>query len=134
MIEAKTTLIATGGVGRIFRTNTNARITTGDGMGMVLRAGIPLEDMEIFQFHPTGIAGKGMLISEAVRGEGGYLVNKDGVRFMERYAPKAKDLASRDVVMDYVHPYALRLTELVMVAGALVAMGVWVVHVMAGAW
>ena len=98
VIEAKTTLIATGGVGRIFRTNTNARINTGDGMGMVLRAGIPLEAMEFFQFHPTGIAGKGMLISEAVRGEGGYLVNKDGERFMERYAPKAKDLASRDVV------------------------------------
>ena len=98
VIEAKTTLIATGGVGRIFRTNTNARINTGDGMGMVLRAGIPLEDMEFFQFHPTGIAGKGMLISEAVRGEGGYLINKDGERFMERYAPKAKDLASRDVV------------------------------------
>src|SRR3569623_277181 len=96
--EAKTTLIATGGVGRIFRTNTNARINTGDGMGMVLRAGIPLEDMEFFQFHPTGFAGKGMLISEAVRGEGGYLINKDGERFMERYAPKAKDLASRDVV------------------------------------
>src|SRR3569833_883208 len=98
VIEAKTTLIATGGVGRIFRTNTNARINTGDGMGMVLRAGIPLEDMEFFQFHPTGIVGKGMLISEAVRGEGGYLINKDGERFMERYAPKAKDLASRDVV------------------------------------
>ncbi|MEK7322185.1 MAG: succinate dehydrogenase flavoprotein subunit [Pseudomonadota bacterium] len=98
VIEAKTTLIATGGVGRLFRNNTNARINTGDGMGMVLRAGIPLEDMEFFQFHPTGIAGKGMLISEAVRGEGGYLLNKDGERFMERYAPKAKDLASRDVV------------------------------------
>lgn len=98
VIEAKTTLLATGGVGRLFRNNTNARINTGDGMGMVLRAGIPLEDMEFFQFHPTGIAGKGMLISEAVRGEGGYLLNKDGERFMERYAPKAKDLASRDVV------------------------------------
>ncbi len=98
VIEAKTTLIATGGVGRLFRNNTNARINTGDGMGMVLRAGFPLEDMEFFQFHPTGIAGKGMLISEAVRGEGGYLLNKDGERFMERYAPHAKDLASRDVV------------------------------------
>lgn len=98
VIEAKTTLLATGGVGRLFRNNTNARINTGDGMGMVLRAGFPLEDMEFFQFHPTGIAGKGMLISEAVRGEGGYLLNKDGERFMERYAPKAKDLASRDVV------------------------------------
>lgn len=98
IIEAKTTLLATGGAGRIFRTNTNARINTGDGMAMALRAGIPLQDMEFFQFHPTGIAGKGMLISEAVRGEGGYLLNKNGERFMERYAPKAKDLASRDVV------------------------------------
>ena len=98
VIEAKTTLLATGGVGRLFRTNTNARINTGDGLGMVLRAGFPLEDMEFFQFHPTGIAGKGMLISEAARGEGGYLVNKDGERFMERYAPHVKDLASRDVV------------------------------------
>ena len=98
IIEAKTTLLATGGVGRIFRTNTNAQINTGDGMGMALRAGIPLQDMEFFQFHPTGIAGKGMLITEGVRGEGGYLINKDGERFMERYAPNAKDLASRDVV------------------------------------
>jgi len=98
VIEAKTTLLATGGVGRLFRTNTNARINTGDGMGMVLRSGIPLEDMEFFQFHPTGIAGKGMLISEGARGEGGYLINKDGERFMEHYAPHAKDLASRDVV------------------------------------
>jgi succinate dehydrogenase / fumarate reductase flavoprotein subunit len=98
VIEAKTTLLATGGVGRLFRTNTNARINTGDGMGMALRAGIPLEDMEFFQFHPTGIAGKGMLISEGARGEGGYLINKDGERFMERYAPHVKDLASRDVV------------------------------------
>ncbi len=98
LIEAKTTLIATGGAGQLFRTNTNARINTGDGMAMALRAGIPLQDMEFFQFHPTGIAGKGMLISEGVRGEGGYLVNKDGERFMERYAPHAKDLASRDVV------------------------------------
>ncbi len=98
VIEAKTTLLATGGVGQLFRNNTNARINTGDGMGMALRAGIPLEDMEFFQFHPTGIAGKGMLITEGGRGEGGYLVNKDGARFMERYAPKAKDLASRDVV------------------------------------
>ena len=98
IIEAKTTLVATGGVGRLFRTNTNARINTGDGMAMVLRAGIPLQDMEFFQFHPTGIAGKGMLITEGVRGEGGYLLNGDGERFMERYAPNAKDLASRDVV------------------------------------
>ncbi len=98
LIEAKTTLIATGGVGQLFRTNTNARINTGDGIAMTLRAGIPVQDMEFFQFHPTGIAGKGMLITEGVRGEGGYLINKDGERFMERYAPHAKDLASRDVV------------------------------------
>ena len=98
LIEAKTTLLATGGAGQIFRTNTNAHINTGDGMAMSLRAGIPLQDMEFFQFHPTGIAGKGMLITEGARGEGGYLINKDGERFMERYAPHAKDLASRDVV------------------------------------
>ncbi len=98
IIEAKATLLATGGAGQLFRTNTNAKINTGDGMAMALRAGIPLQDMEFFQFHPTGIAGKGMLITEGVRGEGGYLVNKDGERFMERYAPHAKDLASRDVV------------------------------------
>ena len=98
LIEAKTTLLATGGAGQLFRTNTNAHINTGDGLAMALRAGVPLQDMEFFQFHPTGIAGKGMLISEAARGEGGYLVNKDGERFMERYAPHAKDLASRDVV------------------------------------
>ncbi len=98
LIEAKTTLLATGGAGQLFRTNTNALVNTGDGMAMALRAGIPLQDMEFFQFHPTGIAGKGMLITEGVRGEGGYLINADGERFMERYAPNAKDLASRDVV------------------------------------
>ena len=98
LIEAKTTLLATGGAGQLFRTNTNAHINTGDGMAMALRAGIPLQDMEFFQFHPTGIAGKGMLISEGVRGEGGYLVNGAGERFMSRYAPHALDLASRDVV------------------------------------
>ncbi len=98
VIEAKTTLLATGGAGQLFRTNTNAHINTGDGLAMALRAGIPLEDMEFFQFHPTGIAGRGMLITEGARGEGGFLVNKDGERFMERYAPHAKDLASRDVV------------------------------------
>ncbi len=98
LIEARTTLIATGGAARIFRTSTNALINTGDGLGMALRAGIPLQDMEFFQFHPTGIAGVGNLISEAARGEGGYLVNRLGERFMERYAPNNKDLASRDVV------------------------------------
>ena len=98
LIEARTTLLATGGAGQIYRTNSNALINTGDGLGMVLRAGIPLQDMEFIQFHPTGIAGIGMLITEGCRGEGGYLINGDGERFMERYAPNAKDLASRDVV------------------------------------
>ncbi|HQU16545.1 MAG: succinate dehydrogenase flavoprotein subunit [Chromatiales bacterium 21-64-14] len=98
VIEAKATLLATGGAGQLYRTSTNALINTGDGMGMALRAGLPLQDMEFFQFHPTGIADKGMLITEGARGEGGYLVNGDGERFMERYAPHAKDLASRDVV------------------------------------
>jgi succinate dehydrogenase / fumarate reductase flavoprotein subunit len=98
VIEAKTTLLATGGYGQVFRTTTNAFINTGDGMAMALRAGVPLQDMEFFQFHPTGVAGKGMLITEGARGEGGYLMNVRGERFMERYAPKALDLASRDVV------------------------------------
>ncbi len=98
LIEARTTLLATGGAARIFRTSTNALINTGDGLGMALRAGVPLQDMEFFQFHPTGIAEVGSLMSEAARGEGGYLVNSEGDRFMERYAPNAKDLASRDVV------------------------------------
>jgi succinate dehydrogenase / fumarate reductase flavoprotein subunit len=98
LIEAKATLIASGGCGQLFRTTTNAHINTGDGMAMALRAGIPLQDMEFFQFHPTGIAGKGMLITEGARGEGGYLINGKGERFMEHYAPNAKDLASRDVV------------------------------------
>jgi succinate dehydrogenase flavoprotein subunit len=98
LLQARATLFATGGGGRIFQANTNALINTGDGLGMAARAGIPLEDMEFWQFHPTGIHGVGVLISEAVRGEGGYLINRDGERFMERYAPNAKDLASRDVV------------------------------------
>ncbi len=98
LFEARTTLLATGGACRIFRHSTNAHINTGDGLGMVLRAGLPLEDMEFWQFHPTGIPEVGSLITEGVRGEGGYLVNKDGERFMPRYAPNAKDLASRDVV------------------------------------
>ena len=98
IIQAKTTLLATGGAGRMFRTSTNALINTGDGLAMALRAGIPLQDMEFFQFHPTGIAGVGVLISEGVRGEGGFLLNGEDERFMERYAPHVKDLASRDVV------------------------------------
>ncbi len=98
VLQARATLFATGGGGRIFQASTNALINTGDGLGMAARAGIPLEDMEFWQFHPTGVYGVGVLISEAVRGEGGYLLNKTGERFMERYAPNAKDLASRDVV------------------------------------
>ncbi|MCD6055059.1 MAG: sdhA [Gammaproteobacteria bacterium] len=96
--NARMTILATGGAGRIFQSTTNALINTGDGMGMVLRAGFPLQDMEMWQFHPTGIAGAGVLVTEGCRGEGGYLINKNGERFMERYAPNAKDLASRDVV------------------------------------
>ncbi|SFN23279.1 succinate dehydrogenase / fumarate reductase flavoprotein subunit [Nitrosospira briensis] len=98
VLQARATLFATGGGARIFSASTNAFINTGDGLAMSARAGIPLEDMEFWQFHPTGVYGVGVLISEAVRGEGGYLLNKDGERFMERYAPHAKDLASRDVV------------------------------------
>jgi succinate dehydrogenase / fumarate reductase flavoprotein subunit len=96
--QSRVCILATGGAGRIYQSTTNAHINTGDGFGMVLRAGIPLQDMEMWQFHPTGIAGAGTLVTEGCRGEGGYLINKDGERFMERYAPRAKDLASRDVV------------------------------------
>jgi succinate dehydrogenase / fumarate reductase flavoprotein subunit len=98
ILQGKTTILATGGGGRIYSASTNAFINTGDGIGMAARAGIPLEDMEFWQFHPTGVAGAGVLITEGVRGEGGYLLNKNGERFMERYAPTMKDLASRDVV------------------------------------
>ncbi|MGF1527734.1 MAG: succinate dehydrogenase flavoprotein subunit [Candidatus Competibacterales bacterium] len=98
VFRAHTTILATGGYGRAYFSCTSAHTCTGDGMGMVLRAGLPLQDMEFTQFHPTGIYGAGCLITEGVRGEGGYLTNGDGERFMERYAPNAKDLASRDVV------------------------------------
>src|SRR3954469_3628558 len=98
ILQAKATLMATGGAGRIYSASTNAFINTGDGLGMAARAGLPLEDMEFWQFHPTGVAGAGVLITEGVRGEGGILLNCNGERFMERYAPNLKDLASRDVV------------------------------------
>jgi succinate dehydrogenase / fumarate reductase flavoprotein subunit len=98
ILQAKAVVLATGGAGRIYWASTNAFINTGDGLGMAARAGLPLQDMEFWQFHPTGVAGAGVLITEGVRGEGGYLLNKNGERFMERYAPNAKDLASRDVV------------------------------------
>ncbi|MCI0510696.1 succinate dehydrogenase subunit A [Chromohalobacter marismortui] len=97
-IKSKATVLATGGAGRIYSSTTNALINTGDGIGMALRAGFPMQDMEMWQFHPTGIYGAGVLVTEGCRGEGGYLINKDGERFMERYAPNAKDLAGRDVV------------------------------------
>ncbi|MFT6344663.1 MAG: succinate dehydrogenase / fumarate reductase flavoprotein subunit [Paraglaciecola sp.] len=96
--KSKAVVLATGGAGRIYASTTNAHINTGDGLGMALRAGVPMQDMEMWQFHPTGIAGAGTLVTEGCRGEGGYLLNKNGERFMERYAPNAKDLAGRDVV------------------------------------
>ncbi len=97
-VASKATVLATGGAGRIYASTTNALMNTGDGLGMTLRAGLPVQDIEMWQFHPTGIAGTGVLVTEGCRGEGGYLINKDGERFMERYAPTAKDLAGRDVV------------------------------------
>ncbi|OWW18117.1 succinate dehydrogenase flavoprotein subunit [Noviherbaspirillum denitrificans] len=98
ILQAKTTILATGGAGRIWSASTNAFINTGDGPGMAARAGLPLQDMEFWQFHPTGVSGAGVLISEGVRGEGGILINANGERFMERYAPTLKDLAPRDFV------------------------------------
>jgi succinate dehydrogenase / fumarate reductase flavoprotein subunit len=98
LLQAKTTLLATGGAGRIFAASTNAFINTGDGLGMAARAGIPLEDMEFWQFHPTGVAGAGVLLTEGCRGEGAILLNSEGERFMERYAPTLKDLAPRDFI------------------------------------
>jgi len=98
IMHAKAVMFATGGAGRIYAASTNAFINTGDGLGMCVRAGLPLEDMEFWQFHPTGVAGAGVLITEGVRGEGGILLNADGERFMERYAPNLKDLAPRDFV------------------------------------
>jgi succinate dehydrogenase / fumarate reductase flavoprotein subunit len=98
VFSAKSVIFATGGTGKIYKTSSNAHTLTGDGLGIIFRKGLPLEDMEFFQFHPTGLAGLGILISEAVRGEGGILRNADGERFMERYAPTIKDLAPRDIV------------------------------------
>ena len=98
VFQAKSVVFATGGFGKVFKTTSNAHTLTGDGMGIVWRKGLPLEDMEFYQFHPTGLAGLGILLSEAARGEGGILRNDDGERFMERYAPTIKDLAPRDMV------------------------------------
>lgn len=98
VFQAKAVILATGGAGRIWQASTNAFINTGDGMGLIARAGLPLQDMEFWQFHPTGVAGAGVLITEGVRGEGGILLNSNGERFMERYAPTLKDLAPRDFV------------------------------------
>ena len=98
VMRAKAVLMATGGFGRMFGTTSNAHANTGDGPAVLARRGVPLEDMEFFQFHPTGIRGMGILITEAVRGEGGVLRNRNGERFMERYAPKLLDLAPRDMI------------------------------------
>ena len=98
LFESKFVVLATGGGGKVFQSTTNAYSCTGDGMGMALRAGVGLQDMEMWQFHPTGIAGCGVLITEGTRGEGGYLINSDGERFMERYQPKMKDLSCRHIV------------------------------------
>ena len=98
VFQAKSVVFASGGAGKVFKTTSNAHTLTGDGMGIAFRRGLPLEDMEFFQFHPTGLAGLGILLSEAARGEGGILRNTDGERFMERYAPTIKDLAPRDIV------------------------------------
>ncbi|NHC43926.1 succinate dehydrogenase flavoprotein subunit [Motilibacter sp. K478] len=103
VFQAKSVIFATGGFGKVFKTTSNAHTLTGDGMGIVWRKGLPLEDMEFFQFHPTGLAGLGILLSEAARGEGGILRNADGERFMERYAPTIKDLAPRDMVARAIH-------------------------------
>ncbi|MGH8867821.1 MAG: succinate dehydrogenase flavoprotein subunit [Actinomycetes bacterium] len=103
VFRAKAVVLATGGFGKVFKTTSNAHTLTGDGMGIVWRRGLPLEDMEFFQFHPTGLAGLGILLSEAARGEGGILRNSDGERFMERYAPTIKDLAPRDMVARAIH-------------------------------
>ena len=99
--RAQTVVLATGGYGKVYQSATSAHTCTGDGNAMVLRAGLPLQDMEFVQFHPTGIYGAGCLITEGARGEGGFLTNGKGERFMERYAPNAKDLASRDVVSSF---------------------------------
>jgi len=103
VFQAKSVIFATGGFGKVFKTTSNAHTLTGDGMGIVWRKGLPLEDMEFFQFHPTGLAGLGILLSEAARGEGGILRNAEGERFMERYAPTIKDLAPRDMVARAIH-------------------------------
>jgi succinate dehydrogenase / fumarate reductase flavoprotein subunit len=103
VFHAKSIVLATGGSGRMYKTTSNAHTLTGDGIGIVFRKGLPLEDMEFHQFHPTGLAGLGILISEAVRGEGGRLLNADGERFMERYAPKLMELAPRDMVSRAIH-------------------------------